>query len=50
MYIYHHMEKVVEECKKQFPVVLVTGPRQVGKITMIKKICKEYRYCTLMIH
>lgn len=30
MYIKRHMELVVKDCIKQFPVLLITGPRQVG--------------------
>lgn len=40
------MEQVVEDSLKQFPVILVTGPRQVGKTTMLLEICKEYSYVT----
>lgn len=46
MYIKRHMEKIVKECIEQFPVLLVTGPRQVGKTTMLTTICNQYRYCT----
>lgn len=47
MYIKRHMEEIVKECIEQFPVLLVTGPRQVGKTTMLTKICDNYTYCTL---
>lgn len=40
------MERVVKECIDQFPVLLVTGPRQVGKTTMLTAICDNYTYCT----
>ena len=46
MYIKRHMEKVVKECIEQFPVLLVTGPRQVGKTTMLTEVCDNYTYCT----
>lgn len=46
MYIKRHMEEIVKECIAQFPVLLVTGPRQVGKTTMLTKICDYYTYCT----
>lgn len=46
MYIQRHMEIIVKECLDQFPVVLVTGPRQVGKTTMLLEICKSYGYVT----
>lgn len=32
---------------KQFPSVLVTGPRQVGKSTLLKQLGEEYQYVTL---
>lgn len=32
---------------KQFPAVLVTGPRQVGKSTLLKQLGEEYQYVTL---
>lgn len=31
---------------KQFPSVLVTGPRQVGKSTLLKQLGEEYQYVT----
>ena len=37
-YVERHLAKIVERVSKQFPVVLVTGPRQVGKTTMLKKL------------
>lgn len=46
MYIKRHVENVVEECISQFPVVLVTGPRQVGKTTMLLNVCDHYTYTT----
>lgn len=35
MYIKRHLEEVIKECLEQFPIVLVTGPRQVGKTTLL---------------
>lgn len=46
MYIKRHMEEVVEECLEQFPVLLITGPRQVGKTTMLLNKCSDYTYVT----
>ena len=46
MYIQRHMEKIIENCKEQFSVLLVTGPRQVGKTTLLKNTCKNYNYIT----
>ena len=39
-YVERHLAKIVERVSKQFPVVLVTGPRQVGKTTMLKKLAE----------
>ena len=37
-YIARNLEKVVQQITKEYPVVLVTGPRQVGKTTMLQKL------------
>jgi len=37
-YITRNLENVVLEVTKEYPVVLVTGPRQVGKTTMLQKL------------
>lgn len=37
-YIKRNLEKVVKQVTKEYPVVLVTGPRQVGKTTMLQKL------------
>ena len=37
-YITRNLETVVEQVTKEYPVVLVTGPRQVGKTTMLRKL------------
>lgn len=37
-YIVRSLEKVVAEVTEQYPVVLVTGPRQAGKTTMLQKL------------
>ena len=34
-YIKRTMEKTVEKMKKSFPVIMITGPRQVGKTTLL---------------
>ncbi|MCM1193826.1 MAG: ATP-binding protein [Butyrivibrio sp.] len=39
-YITRNLESVVEQVTKEYPVVLVTGPRQVGKTTMLQKLMK----------
>lgn len=37
-YISRNLEKIVLEVTKEYPVVLVTGPRQIGKTTMLQKL------------
>lgn len=37
-YISRNLETVVSQATKEYPVVLVTGPRQVGKTTMLQKL------------
>lgn len=39
-YIKRHLEDVILEVTKEYPVVLVTGPRQVGKTTMLQKLAE----------
>lgn len=39
-YIHRNLETVVSSVTKEYPVVLVTGPRQVGKTTMLQKLMK----------
>ena len=47
MYITRHLEKTVTELAGMFGAVLVTGPRQVGKTTMLKTVTKDISYITL---
>lgn len=48
MYIKRAVEKTFLDISKAFPVVLVTGPRQVGKTTLLKHLAeKERTYVTL---
>src|SRR5665648_1262770 len=37
-YIKRDMEKIIAELSEQYPVILITGPRQVGKTTMLQKL------------
>lgn len=48
-YITRNLESVVIHVTKEYPVVLVTGPRQVGKTTMLKKLMEgtDRGYVTL---
>ena len=43
MYIQRHLEQEVIKASQGYPVVMVTGPRQVGKTTMLKKIAGNNR-------
>lgn len=48
MYLKRALEPIVKKLLTQFPIILVTGPRQVGKTTMLKKVLTdEYQYVTL---
>ena len=40
-YIARHMEKKVLELSKSFSALLITGPRQAGKTTMLKELAKR---------
>ncbi|MCI5934527.1 MAG: ATP-binding protein [Lachnospiraceae bacterium] len=48
-YIKRNLERVVSQVTKEYPVVLVTGPRQVGKTTMLRKLMEgtDRGYVTL---
>lgn len=41
MYINRYMEKIIMRLNSQFPVILVTGPRQVGKTTMLEHLIEQ---------
>lgn len=47
MYISRHLEMVVRKLTTQFPAILVTGPRQVGKSTLLQHIAEHYDYVSL---
>lgn len=47
MYIPRHAEQTVEKLSQMFGAVLVAGPRQVGKTTMLKRITKDMHYATM---
>ena len=48
-YIKRNLEKIVQEVTLEYPVMLLTGPRQVGKTTMLMKLMEgsERSYVTL---
>jgi uncharacterized protein len=49
MYIRRDMEKVIVKLTGEYPAILVTGPRQVGKTTMLKSLMQgsDRSYVTL---
>jgi predicted AAA+ superfamily ATPase len=48
MYLHRTLERGITEASAQFPVTLVTGPRQVGKTTLLRHLCgKARRYVSL---
>ena len=40
-YIKRVAEETISKISKMFPVVLVTGPRQVGKTTILQKLADQ---------
>ncbi len=46
MYLKRNLEQPLEEALKQFPALLVTGPRQAGKSTLLHHALPHYRYVT----
>ena len=40
-YITRDMEKIVATLSEEYPAILITGPRQVGKTTMLQKLMEE---------
>lgn len=46
-YLTRHAESTVKMLSKMFGAILVAGPRQVGKTTMLKKITDGIHYTTL---
>lgn len=46
-YLHRKLEKPLKQALQQFPVVIVTGPRQAGKSTLVQHVLKDYHYLTL---
>ncbi len=47
MYIKRHAEQTVDKLAKMFGAILVAGPRQVGKTTMLQNITQNLNYAAL---
>lgn len=47
MYIHRHLEAMLVTAAKMFGAVLVTGPRQVGKTTLVRRFASNSNYVTL---
>mgnify|MGYP004536037217 FL=1 len=47
MYIHRHLEAMLATASKMFGAVLVTGPRQVGKTTLVRRFASTSNYVTL---
>ena len=47
MWIKRDAEGLVRELGKQFPVVFVTGARQVGKTSILTRLFPDFSYITL---
>lgn len=47
MYIKRHAEDTVKQLSEMFGAVLVAGPRQVGKTTMLEKLTEGMNYASL---
>ena len=47
LYIRRHLERAIELTARMFGAVLVTGPRQVGKTTLLREFTGKMSYVTL---
>ncbi|HOK01725.1 MAG TPA: ATP-binding protein [Spirochaetota bacterium] len=47
MWITRQIEYIIPKYLREFPVLLITGARQVGKTSLLKKLFPDYQYITL---
>ena len=47
MFIHRHIVPILKKRLQKFPVLSLTGPRQSGKTTLLKKEFADYRYINL---
>lgn len=47
MYIKRHAEKTISELAEMFGAILVAGPRQVGKTTLMERKTQGFRYASM---
>ncbi|MDO4232775.1 MAG: ATP-binding protein [Lautropia sp.] len=43
-YITRQIQPLIAQLQAQFPALLITGPRQVGKSTLLQHVAPDYRY------
>ena len=46
-YVHRMIEKELNAATKEFPVVVLTGPRQTGKSTLLRTLFPKHDYVTL---
>src|ERR1035437_6355178 len=46
-YIHRDLEPALRKRLREFPCVVVTGPRQAGKSTLLRAVLPDYAYMTL---
>jgi hypothetical protein len=47
MLIQRHIVKAIQELLTKFPILMITGPRQSGKTTLIKELFPDYQYVNM---
>src|SRR5690606_8926336 len=47
MFINRRLEREIKQLSEKFPILAITGPRQSGKTTLLKRMFADYRYVTL---